>query len=152
MSRAFIKETDDVAPFSERPVSQHPNYVTPEGHAHIEGEIKRLSQDFAKAQARADRDAAASVGRDLRYWVQRLATAQTIAGSNEHAEVRFGSTVTILRADGRRQTWRIVGEDEADPADGSISYISPLARALAGKKVGNCVTVGDADVEIAAIA
>jgi transcription elongation GreA/GreB family factor len=152
MSRAFIKETDDVAPLSERPVSQHPNYVTPEGHARIESEVERLTQDFAKAQARGDRDAVASVGRDLRYWVQRLGTAQTIAGSSDHAEVRFGSTVTIVRADGRRQTWRIVGEDEADPASGSISYISPLARALAGKKVGDCVTVGDTDVEIAAIA
>jgi transcription elongation GreA/GreB family factor len=114
--------------------------------------VKRLSQDFAAAQARGDSDAGVSIGRDLRYWVQRLATAQTIAGSSDNADVRFGSTVTIVRRDGRRQTWRIVGEDEADPAGGTISYVSPLARALAGKKLGDCVSVGDTDVEIVAIA
>src|ERR1700751_610963 len=151
MSRAFVKETDEVARLGERPVSQHPNYVTPEGRAQIEGEVKRLSQAFAAAQARGDRDAVGSIGRDLRYWVQRLATAQTIAGSSDNAEVRFGSTVTIVRKDGRRQTWRIVGEDEAHPASGTISYVSPLARALAGKKVGDCISLKDTNVEIIAI-
>jgi transcription elongation GreA/GreB family factor len=151
MSRAFVKETDEIARLGERPVSQHPNYVTPEGRAQIEGEVKRLSQDFAAAEARGDRERVESIGRDLRYWMQRLATAQTIVGPPDKAEVRFGSTVTIVRRDGRRQTWRIVGEDEADPASGTISYVSPLARALAGKKLGDCVSVGDADVEIVAI-
>ena len=65
--------------------------------------------------------------------------------------VQFGSTVTIARDDGRRQTYRIVGEDEADPAKGSISYVSPLARQLVGKPVGDSVRMGASETEIVAI-
>jgi transcription elongation GreA/GreB family factor len=67
------------------------------------------------------------------------------------AEVRFGSTVTIARDDGRRQTYRIVGEDEADPSLGTLSYVSPVAQALMGKQVGDTVQAGTADAEIVAI-
>ena len=66
--------------------------------------------------------------------------------------MHFGSTVTIEREDGRRQTFRIVGEDEADPAKGTISYVSPLARALTGKSVGDIVHAGGSDAEIVKIA
>jgi transcription elongation GreA/GreB family factor len=66
--------------------------------------------------------------------------------------VHFGSTVTIEREDGRRQTFRIVGEDEADPAKGTISYVSPVARALTGKRVGDMVQAGASEAEIVAIA
>ena len=59
--------------------------------------------------------------------------------------------MTLKRNDGRRQTWRIVGEDEADPANGSISYVSPVARALMGKKIGDLVEVGRLDANIVAI-
>jgi transcription elongation GreA/GreB family factor len=65
--------------------------------------------------------------------------------------VQFGSTVTIAREDGRRQTYRIVGEDEADPAKGSISYVSPLATLLVGKSVGDTIKLGGSEAEIAAI-
>jgi transcription elongation GreA/GreB family factor len=65
--------------------------------------------------------------------------------------VQFGRTVEIARDDGRRQTFRIVGEDEADPARGSVSYVSPLARALLGKTVGDCADVNGGEVEIAAV-
>ena len=68
------------------------------------------------------------------------------------AEVRFGSTVTIARADGRTQTWRIVGEDEADPAKGTLSYVAPLARALIGHVAGDEVAVAGGEVEITAVA
>jgi transcription elongation GreA/GreB family factor len=51
------------------------------------------------------------------------------------------SSVTILRSDGREQIFRVVGEDEADPARGTISRVSPLARALFGKGVGETVSV-----------
>jgi transcription elongation GreA/GreB family factor len=50
--------------------------------------------------------------------------------------VQFGRTVDLERDDGRLQTFRIVGEDEADPASGSVSYVSPLAQALLGKQGG----------------
>jgi transcription elongation GreA/GreB family factor len=64
------------------------------------------------------------------------------------SEVRFGTSVTIVRDDGREQTFRIVGEDEADPARGSISHASPLARAMFGKRVGDVVRAGAGEAEI----
>jgi transcription elongation GreA/GreB family factor len=66
--------------------------------------------------------------------------------------VRFGSKVTIVRDDGREQIFRIVGEDEADVATGSISYVSPLAGALLGKRVGDVVRAGRDEAEITAVA
>jgi transcription elongation GreA/GreB family factor len=65
--------------------------------------------------------------------------------------VRFGGAVTVEREDGRRQTWRIVGEDEADPATGSVSYVSPLAQAVLGKTVGDLVMVAGGELEIVAV-
>ena len=62
--------------------------------------------------------------------------------------MQFGSTVTIGRDDGRRQTFRIVGEDEADPTRGTLSYVSPVARALLGRSVGEVVRAGNSDAEI----
>jgi hypothetical protein len=71
--------------------------------------------------------------------------------SGDTSEVRFGATVTIVRDDGREQTFRIVGEDEADPAKGSISHVSPLARAMLGKAVGDVITAGKDEAEITSI-
>jgi transcription elongation GreA/GreB family factor len=59
--------------------------------------------------------------------------------------------VTIVRDDERRQTWRIVGEDEAEPAQGTLSYVSPVARALTGKRVGDVARAGNSDAEIVEI-
>ena len=67
------------------------------------------------------------------------------------SEVAFGTTVTIERNDGRKQTWRIVGEDQADPAQGTLSYVSPVARALMGKRIGDVLRAGNSDAEIVAI-
>ena len=71
--------------------------------------------------------------------------------TEETSTVRFGNRVTIARDDGRTQTFRIVGEDEADPAEGLLSYVSPLARALTGKRVGDVVPAGQSEAEILAI-
>ncbi|MGZ8364565.1 MAG: GreA/GreB family elongation factor, partial [Caulobacteraceae bacterium] len=90
--------------------------------------------------------------RELRYWTARRSTAQLVEPQAEDGVVRFGATVTIERDDGRTQTFRITGEDEADPARGAISYVSPLARALIGKSVGDEANVAGAAVEITAIA
>ncbi len=134
----------------DRPISPHPNFVTPEGLALIEAELTRLHEEHAAAQAAEDKVALAKTSRDLRYWTARRASAQVVQPPQDTAEVHFGSTVTIER-DGRRQTFRIVGEDEADPAQGTLSYVSPLARALTGKSVGDVVHVGSSDAEIVAI-
>jgi transcription elongation GreA/GreB family factor len=151
MSRAFVKETDEITPLPERPVSPYPNYVTEQGLVAMEAELARLAAAYAQAQAADDRDAQASLGRDLRYWQQRRASAELFRPTEGNDQVQFGSTVTIRRDDGRQQSWRIVGEDEADPAKGSISYVAPLARALIGKAVGDVVDAGANQAEIVAI-
>jgi transcription elongation GreA/GreB family factor len=98
-----------------------------------------------------DREALARAGRELRYWSARRGSAKLLPIATDIDTVQFGQAVTIIRDDGRRQTFRIVGEDEADPARGSISHVSPLARALLGKRVGDTVRAGNADAEIMAI-
>lgn len=153
MSRAFVKEGDgseDELP--ERLVSPHPNLVTPEGLARIEAEVEQLSRAYAVAQSQSDRTALAALARDLRYWTARRASAEVVASPADAGEVRFGSRVTIERTDGRTLTYRIVGEDEADPAHGTVSYVSPLANALMGKSVGDTARVGAGDAEVIAIA
>ena len=90
--------------------------------------------------------------RDLRYFSERVRSAQLIPAPASTETVAFGSTVTFSRDDGRVQTYRIVGEDEADPKAGSISYVSPVARLLVGKGVGDVVSMGGQELEITAIA
>ena len=153
MSRAFVKETDEtVEELPERPISPHPNFVTAEGLVLLDAALARLQQEHAAAQAARDRAALARLARHLRYWTSRRTTAQVIAPPSSPAEVQFGCTVTIRREDGRRHTYRIVGEDEADPSRGTISYVSPVARALTGKKLGDVVRAGASDAEIVEIA
>jgi len=154
MSRAFVKEPDGAEAFEElpdRPISEHPNLVTPQGLAQIEDNLTRLHEQHAQAQSAGDRAALASVGRDLRYWTARRSTAQVMPAPEDTEKVQFGSTVTIVRDDGRRQTFRIVGEDEAEPAQGTLSYASPVARGLLNKAVGDVITAGSGEAEIVEI-
>jgi transcription elongation GreA/GreB family factor len=152
MSRAFVKELEDaVEELPERPISPHPNLVTAEGLARIEAEVARLQQEHAAAHAANDRAALARAARDLRYWTARRASAQLVPPPSDRSKVHFGATVTIVRDDGRRQTFRIVGEDEADPAHGTLSHVSPMARALFGKQVGDTVEVAKSRAEIVEI-
>jgi transcription elongation GreA/GreB family factor len=150
MSRAFVKEhdADYLEDLPERPISEHPNDVTEAGLAQIEQALAAAGEAYARAQAAADRAALATAARDLRYWTARRATARVVPAPSDASEVRFGTLVTILRDDGREQTFRIVGEDEADPAQGSISHVSPLARAMFGKRVGDVVAAGAGEAEI----
>jgi transcription elongation GreA/GreB family factor len=153
MSKAFTKEpeTGDVYDdLPDRPVSPH-NLVTPKGLEMIEAELARLHLEHTAAQEANDRARLAKTNRDLRYWTSRRATAQVMEPPKDAKEVHFGSTVTILREDGRRQTYRIVGEDEADPSAGTLSYVSPVAQALMGKQVGDVVEAGAAEAEIVEI-
>jgi transcription elongation GreA/GreB family factor len=151
MSRAFVKEQESVNELPERLISEHPNLVTEDGLKQIEAEVARFDAAHAAAQADGDREAMAATARDLRYWSARLASAELVPEPADNQHVQFGSTVTIEREDGRRQTYRIVGEDEADPAKGSISFVSPLAVSLVGKSVGDTVKVAGGEAEIAAI-
>jgi transcription elongation GreA/GreB family factor len=139
LSRAFVKEVDaDDAPLElpDRPISPHPNFVTTRGLELIDAHIADLRSALATAQASADKPAVAAASRDLRYWTARRSSAELVPPADGD-EVRFGSTVTIERDDGRQQRFRITGEDEADPAQGTLSYVSPLARALIGRRVSD---------------
>ncbi|HZV84501.1 MAG TPA: transcription elongation factor GreA [Brevundimonas sp.] len=157
MSVAFTREEDleaTAADLPDRPISPHPNLVTPAGLAAIEAALAAARAAYGAAQAKgdieADRTAMARATRDLRYWSARRATAQLVE-TRAGGRVRFGGSVTIERQDGRAQTWRIVGEDEADPAAGSVSHVSPLAVALTGKSVGDEAVVAGQTVEITAV-
>src|SRR3954452_21191840 len=154
MSRAFTKEPDEgeaVEDLPDRPISGHPNLVTHEGLAQIEDAMVRAQEGLSRAQASGDRTALAHAGRDLRYWTARRSTAQLMPAPEGTEKVQFGSTVTIARDDGRRQTWRIVGEDEAEPTKGTLSYASPVARALMNKSVGDVVQAVSGEAEIVEI-
>lgn len=149
MSRAFVKEQDDAPEhLTERPVSANPNLVTPHGLRLIDAEIEALRRGLAQAQAQADKAAIARASRDLRYWMQRRASAQLVEPPTQPLKAGFAVKVGILRDDGRRQVLSIVGEDEADPAKGTIAYTSPMARALMGKAIGEVADVPGGEAEI----
>jgi transcription elongation GreA/GreB family factor len=155
MSVAFTREEDlesQAADLPDRPVSAHPNLVTESGMAAIEAELAAAQAAYATARSAGDistdRTAMARATRELRYWSARRATARLTQPEAEAGKVQFGRTVEVEREDGRRQSFRIVGEDEADPAHGSISYIAPLARALMGAAVGDVVRMGAGEAEV----
>ena len=143
-----MNEENVVEVVPDRPVSSHPNYVTSAGLAAIDSALAAAQQVYAKAQADADRDGLARAARDVRYWNARRSTAQVITPSNDIDVVQFGQAVTFVRTDGRKQTFRIVGEDEADPSKGLVSFVSPLAKALLGRRTGEIVLAGGGKVEI----
>ncbi|MDH4260125.1 MAG: GreA/GreB family elongation factor [Gammaproteobacteria bacterium] len=150
MSRAFIKESDgeegDELP--ELRVSPHRNLVTPVGKGLIETTVERLQSGLTEARAAADRAAIKQIQRDLRYWTERLRTAEVVATSRATGKVRFGSTVTLEKRDGQRLKYQIVGEDEADPANGKISFVSPIAKLLIGSAASEVVPLADGEAEI----
>jgi transcription elongation GreA/GreB family factor len=152
MSRAFVKEFDEAGEeLPERLISPHRNFVTDRGLALIEAEIAQLRATIEQADDSTDRGTLARASHDLKYWLARRASAEVVRPEAIDGTVRFGVQVTLLRDDGRRQTYRLVGEDEADPAEGLISYVSPLARAVIGQRVGDRVLAGTGEAEIIAV-
>lgn len=159
MSVAFVKEesaeaaSETVLP--DRPISAHPNLVTPEGLQQLECLLREAREAFEAAALIEDinekRRRQAVPLRDIRYFSERVHSAHVVAEPGNTDSVSFGATVTFERSDGRTQTYRIVGEDEADPKKGSISWVSPVAKALSGKSVGDVVTVGAQELEITSI-
>lgn len=157
MSVAFTKESDAeavAADLPDRPIPPHANLVTPRGLAQIDAELAAARAAYAAAQASdaisSDRTAMARATRDLRYWSARRASAQLVEAPAGETVV-FGNCVTLQRADGSTRAFAIVGDDEADPAAGRISYMAPLARALIGKGVGDEVMLAGQPAEIIAI-
>ena len=153
MSKAFTREPeggDVYDDLPDRPISPH-NLVTPRGLELIETELARLHEAHAAAHDADDKPLLAKINRDLRYWTSRRATAQVVEPPGKVGEVQFGSKVTLEREDGRRQTYRLVGEDEADPAHGTLSYVSPLAQALMSQPIGETVAAGGGEATIVEI-
>ena len=157
MSVAFTKEQNyeaAAADLPDRPISPHPNLVTREGLAALDAALAEARQAFAAAQVAGgidvDPSAMARAARDVRYFAARRASAELTEPKPTGAAI-FGSRVTFERDDGRRQSYRIVGEDEAEPSRGAVSYVSPQARALMGKTVGDVATVAGAEIEILAV-
>lgn len=139
----------------DRPISPHPNLVTETGLKALEQQLQSAREALEAANAVDDinerRRQAAGPARDIRYFAERVHSAQVLPRPASNDLVAFGATVRFSRDDGREQSYRIVGEDEADPKAGTISYVSPVARALTGKSVGDVVTVGNQELEILAI-
>ncbi len=157
MSVAFTREEDleaTAADLVDRPISPHPNLVTAQGLALIDEALAAAKAAYAEAQVsgsiESDRTAMARATRDLRYWSARRASAQLVEMPAD-GRVRFGGSFTIEREDGRTQTWKIVGEDEADPANGTISHVSPLARAFMGKRVDGEAEVAGQTIAVVAV-
>ena len=159
MSVAFTKEesaeTASETLLPDRPISPHPNLVTEAGLQALQTQLQQAREAYEAAQAIEDvnekRRQSAVPLRDARYLTERLRTAQLVPDPVANDVVAFGSTVTFSRADGRVQTYRIVGEDEADPKAGTISFVAPVARSLMGKAVGDVVGAGAQEIEILSI-
>jgi transcription elongation GreA/GreB family factor len=159
LSVAFTKEdsaeTASETVLPDRPVSPHPNLVTEAGLKALELQLQQAREAYEAAQKIEDvnerRRHAAIPLRDMRYFTTRVRTAQVVPDPTSTDTVAFGSTVTFGRDDGRVQKYRIVGEDEADPKAGSISFVSPVARLLMGKAVGDEVDASGLSLEIISI-
>jgi transcription elongation factor GreB len=160
LSRAFVKENDlehagiDIP---ERPLSDEPNYVTPNGLKLLNTQIDALEIERAQLKQKKDDPIAkqkiAMIERDMRYYAARIESAILTSPKDEdHNTVLFGAKVTVEDAEGNLITYEIVGEDEADIHQGKVSYLSPLAEALIGSKLGDEVTwekpMGDAYLTI----
>jgi transcription elongation GreA/GreB family factor len=159
LSVAFTKEesaeTASETLLPDRPISPHANLVTETGLKALELRLQEARNAYEAAHQIDDvnerRRQSAIPLRDIRYLSERIRTAQLVPAPSSTDKVAFGTTVTFNRDDGRVQTYRIVGEDEADPNAGSISYVSPVARSLMGRSVGDVVGAGRQELEIVAI-
>jgi transcription elongation factor GreB len=147
MSRGFVKE-DDLehagTDLPERPLSEHPNYVTPTGLQQLQQQAADLEQQRLELAPRKEDPSAqqqlARINRDLRYVQARLESAIPVDPAVQNRElVLFGARVTVEDENGDEHVFALVGEDEADIAAGKVSWVSPLARALIGHKVGDSV-------------
>jgi transcription elongation GreA/GreB family factor len=147
VSRAFVKETDGgaIELLPNRPISPHRNLVTEAGLAAIEAALHHFEMAHRVAADNGAEEAAAAALRELRYWRARRASAEIVKPSQDKSAASFGMTVTVRRHDGREQSFRIVGEDEADPSCGTVSYMSPLARAVLAHGPGEKVMIADTE-------
>jgi transcription elongation GreA/GreB family factor len=122
--------------------------VTEAGLADIEASLDRFEAAHRAAANQGDREAAAMALREVRYWRARRASAEVVKPSEGKGKAAFGMTVTVRRDDGREQSFKIVGEDEADPSRGTVSYVSPLARAVLAHGPGETIMIANSEAVI----
>lgn len=161
MSRAFVNEDNAAAQVSqpvERQISEHPNYVTASGLAQLQAHVASLQAQHGEQSARgdsADKQRLADIERDLRYFNQRLQSAQRVTPAVSTEKVQIGSWVTFADEEDNQQRVQLVGEDQADATSQLINWASPLGKALLGAEVGDEVSwkrpVGDQVIEIVQI-
>jgi transcription elongation factor GreB len=149
VSRAFVKEEaadlPPLAPPRAALPSGVPNYVTERGLALLHSELDALTLERTRVESaleRADRGQAAAILAQRRAQLEeRIASAIVVVPKAPADEVRFGTSVTLLAEDGVERTFQLVGVDEAEPAQGRIAFVSPVARALLGRRAGDVATV-----------
>ena len=145
MSVAFRRESDDehLEPKFEIPIPPGPNRVTERGLALIAARVAELEARLAGPVEDAEIE---PLKRDLRYWQTRQITAELVPPASGET-VEFGTRVTIMH-NGKQRTLALVGDDEADPANGLLSFSAPLSRALIGAEVGDVIDFGGKEAAI----
>lgn len=140
MSVAFRRESDEehLEPKFELPIPAGPNLVTTRGLALI---ARRIGELEARLESETDEAALTALKRELRYWNTRQVTAE-LAPDPTGERVEFGVEVSVV-LNGTEKTFRIVGDDEADPPTGLISFNAPLSRAMLGAEVGDVLPFSD---------
>jgi transcription elongation GreA/GreB family factor len=161
MSRAFVNE-DNAAAQADQPVERHvseqTNYVTASGLAQLQAQVASLQTQYSEQSAlgeQADKQRQADIERDLRYFNQRLQSAQVVTPAVSTEKIQIGSWVTFADQEDKQQRIQLVGEDQADAGSGLINWASPLGRALLGAQPGDEVNwkrpAGDQVIEIVTI-
>jgi transcription elongation factor GreB len=155
VSRAFVKEDgpepDENPP--EKPLSPHPNYVTPRGARLLQENEARISVELSTLTGVQDdparRRRKRELERDLRYVRARLETAIPVDPANlSKDDIRFGARVILKSADGAERVLLIVGEDEAEQGGEFVPWSGPFVQALFGLKAGRSLDWdGGADSE-----
>ena len=159
MSRAFVKEPEGdqaESDLPERPQSEHPNYITSDGLQRMKSTVETLRQErelLKKEDDLSAKNRIKAVEAELRYLEKRLQCAISVDVSKQaFEEIRFGATVKLVDENDQEYIFTIVGEDEAEPDEGLISWISPLASELVGKKIDDVVIwerpAGNLELEI----
>ena len=158
MSKAFTDEEAAPAPPIVRPRAPLPegvpNYVTPRGLELLRAELDELAGAPPSDEGDLAAGDAAALAQRRADLEARIASAEIVATPEDEKTIRFGAHVTVDGTAGERR-WQIVGVDEADAAQGRISFVSPIARALLGREAGDTVRVhtprGDEELEVVAV-
>ncbi|HXI36747.1 MAG TPA: transcription elongation factor GreB [Burkholderiales bacterium] len=164
MSKAFVRESDDEDDAPPPAPSAAPgvkNYISPAGFARLKAELKQLVESerpevvktVAWAASLGDRSENADyiygkrrlreIDRRVRFLIKRLEGAEIVQSAGRDTDqVFFGATVSLRNiSSGKTQILTILGADEVDPAQGKVSWLSPVAKALLKARAGDTVTL-----------